>query len=96
MKHRAPIHARVSTAVEQSPEMQLRDLRELGERRGFEIVREYVDTGFSGATDSRPRLAKKPAENLEVLKQPRHQFHLTNRALVREGQAGAESTPRFL
>ncbi len=49
------IYARVSTP-EQSPEMQLRDLRELAQRRGFEVVREYIDTGISGAADSRPAL----------------------------------------
>ncbi len=52
---RVAIYARVSTS-EQSPEMQLRDLRELAQRRGFEIVREYIDTGISGAADSRPAL----------------------------------------
>jgi len=36
--------------------MQLRDLRQLAERRGFEIVREYCDEGWSGARDSRPAL----------------------------------------
>lgn len=56
MTRRVGIYARVSTAHEQSPEMQLRDRRDLAARRGFEIVREYVDTGVSGATDSRPAL----------------------------------------
>jgi DNA invertase Pin-like site-specific DNA recombinase len=36
--------------------MQLRDLRELAERRGFHIVTEYKDEGISGSKDSRPAL----------------------------------------
>ena len=36
--------------------MQLRDLRELADRRGFEIVGEYCDEGVSGAKNSRPGL----------------------------------------
>lgn len=36
--------------------MQLRDLRGLAERRGFDIVAEYCDEGISGAKDSRPGL----------------------------------------
>src|SRR4029077_10861040 len=40
----------------QSPEMQLRELREYCQRRGWEIAGEYVDTGISGAKDSRPEL----------------------------------------
>lgn len=56
MTRRVGIYARVSTANEQSPEMQLRDLHDFAARRGFEIVREYVDEGFSGASDSRPAL----------------------------------------
>ncbi len=52
---RVAIYARVSTS-DQSPDMQLRDLCELAERRSFEVVREYIDTGISGAADSRPAL----------------------------------------
>ena len=36
--------------------MQLRDLHELADRRGLEIVGEYCDEGVSGAKDSRPAL----------------------------------------
>jgi len=53
---RVGIYTRVSTSNNgQSVEMQLRDLRELAERRGFEIFREYRDE-MSGAKDSRPGL----------------------------------------
>jgi DNA invertase Pin-like site-specific DNA recombinase len=50
------VYARVSTTTHQSVEMQLRDLRELAGRRGFEIVEEYCDEGISGSKDSRPGL----------------------------------------
>ena len=54
---RAAIYARVSTIGQgQSPEMQLRELREYCERRGWQIAGEYVDAGVSGAKDSRPEL----------------------------------------
>jgi len=53
---KTPIYVRVSTTTNQSVEMQLRDLRELAERRGFEIVREYCDEGINGAKSSRPGL----------------------------------------
>lgn len=44
------IYARVSTAGNgQSPEMQLRELREYVERRGWTLAGEYVDEGISGA-----------------------------------------------
>jgi DNA invertase Pin-like site-specific DNA recombinase len=36
--------------------MQLIELREYASRRGWEIPGEYVDHGFSGATQSRPEL----------------------------------------
>ncbi len=53
---RVGIYARVSTLNDQSPEPQLRDLRELAARRNFQVVREYVDKGVSGAKGSRPGL----------------------------------------
>src|SRR6266404_4859998 len=54
---RIGIYARVSTK-DQSCEMQLRDLRSYCAARGFEVVREYIDVGQSGAKDSRPELNK--------------------------------------
>jgi DNA invertase Pin-like site-specific DNA recombinase len=36
--------------------MQLRELREFAERRGWNVVEEYVDHGISGSKDSRPAL----------------------------------------
>ena len=47
------IYARVSTD-EQTPDAQLRDLREYCRNRGWEVVQEYVDQGISGSKDSRP------------------------------------------
>src|ERR1700722_4462006 len=52
---RIGIYARVSTK-DQSCEMQLRDLRTYCAARAFDLVREYVDVGQSGAKDSRPEL----------------------------------------
>ena len=51
---RVAIYARVSTN-EQSPELQLRDLKQYATARGLSAT-EYVDTGFSGAKQSRPAL----------------------------------------
>jgi len=57
------IYARVSTIGNgQSPEMQLRELREYCERRGWTIAGEYVDNGFSGAKDSWPELNRLMAD----------------------------------
>jgi len=54
---RIGIYARVSTK-DQSCELQVRDLRAYCTARGFDLVREYVDVGQSGAKDSRPELNK--------------------------------------
>src|SRR5258708_16758799 len=54
---RIGIYARVSTK-DQSCELQVRDLRVYCTSRGFDLVREYVDVGQSGAKDSRPELNK--------------------------------------
>src|SRR5258708_27576651 len=60
---RSALYARVSTSDKgQAPEMQLRELREHCQRRGWEIVGEYVDVGVSGSKDSRPELNKLMAD----------------------------------
>ena len=55
---RTAIYARVSTNNGQDPEMQLRELREYCQRRGWEIIQEYVDVGISGTKEKRPQLDK--------------------------------------
>lgn len=52
---KSALYVRVST-LEQSPEMQLSDLRRYAQQRGFEIYEEYVDVGVSGTKGSRPAL----------------------------------------
>lgn len=60
---RAALYARVSTANNgQDPEVQLRELREYCERRGWTVAGEYVDTGISGAKDRRPELDRLMAD----------------------------------
>ena len=51
---RAVLYMRVST-VDQHPESQLHDLRELARQRGFEVAREYTDR-ISGTKAKRPGL----------------------------------------
>lgn len=53
---RVALYARVSTLNNQDPEMQLAELREYAERRGWEIVEEFTDQGVSGCKESRPAL----------------------------------------
>ena len=51
------LYARVSTN-QQDPDVQLRELRSLATARGWTIAKEYVDTGISGASTSRPELSR--------------------------------------
>jgi DNA invertase Pin-like site-specific DNA recombinase len=50
------LYARVSTSNGQDPEVQLRELRTYCQRRGFQIVHEYIDKGISGSREHRPAL----------------------------------------
>jgi DNA invertase Pin-like site-specific DNA recombinase len=60
---RAALYARVSTNGHgQTVEPQLLELREYCERRGWQIVGEYLDEGISGAKDSRPELNRLVAD----------------------------------
>jgi DNA invertase Pin-like site-specific DNA recombinase len=58
MSFRIALYARVSTLNGQKPEMQLNELREYAQRRGWDIAGEYVDLGVSGSKESRPELNK--------------------------------------
>lgn len=53
---RAVFYARVSTRNGQDPTLQLHDLREYCQRRGWEIAGEYIDLGVSGSKETRPEL----------------------------------------
>lgn len=56
---KAAIYARVSTKTgAQNPQMQVRELRDYCQRRGWDVVGEYVDIGISGAKELRPELAR--------------------------------------
>jgi DNA invertase Pin-like site-specific DNA recombinase len=60
---RAAIYARVSTANNgQDPSMQVRELREYCERRGWNLIREYVEIGVSGTKEKRPQLDRLMAD----------------------------------
>jgi len=56
------IYARVSRGQGQDPEMQLRELREFCQRRGWAAAREYVDAGVCGAREHRPQLDRLMAD----------------------------------
>jgi DNA invertase Pin-like site-specific DNA recombinase len=53
---RVALYARVSTLNNQDPEMQLTELREYANRRGWQVFNEYTDQGVSGSKESRPAL----------------------------------------
>jgi DNA invertase Pin-like site-specific DNA recombinase len=57
MGKRAAIYVRVSTD-KQTVENQVRELRQIAERRGWEVVAQYNDAGISGSKgrDHRPGL----------------------------------------
>lgn len=60
---RVAIYARVSTTNHgQDVNLQLRELRQFAEMRGWTMAGEYVDNGVSGAKDSRPELNRLMAD----------------------------------
>ena len=60
---RAAIYARVSTANNgQDPSMQTREIKEYCERRGWQVIGEYVDLGISGTKEKRPELDRLTAD----------------------------------
>ena len=60
---RTALYARVSTSDKgQDVDMQLRELREHCQRKGWTIAAEYVDSGVSGAKESRPELNRMMAD----------------------------------
>jgi DNA invertase Pin-like site-specific DNA recombinase len=58
---RCALYLRVST-LDQNPQTQGHDLRQLAQQRGLEIVQEYVDHGISGARSRRPALDQMMAD----------------------------------
>ena len=55
---RVALYARVSTARDQNPQLQIDELRQVAAQRGWHVVGEFVDKGISGAKDRRPQLDK--------------------------------------
>ena len=58
---RCALYARVSTS-DQRADLQLDGLRKLAEQRGWKVVGEYVDEGYSGTKDRRPALDRLMAD----------------------------------
>lgn len=55
---RVVLYARSSTTKDQKPELQIEEMREYCKHRGFTIVKELIDFGYSGATEKRPGLVE--------------------------------------
>jgi DNA invertase Pin-like site-specific DNA recombinase len=62
IERKVVIYARVSTNSAQRPEMQIWELREYCKNRGWKIAGEFIDSGISGGTDSRPQLNRLMAD----------------------------------
>jgi DNA invertase Pin-like site-specific DNA recombinase len=69
MQKRAAIYVRVSTD-KQTVENQLRQLRQIAERRGWQVVEEYHDAGISGAKGRKDR----PGLGIMLKDAQRHRF----------------------
>jgi DNA invertase Pin-like site-specific DNA recombinase len=54
---KAAIYGRVSTTA-QDTNLQMREVRQFVQRRGWQIVEEYIDKGISGSKEKRPALDK--------------------------------------
>ena len=60
---RVALYARVSTTDKgQDPQMQLRELREFCQHRGWTVTAEFIDVGVSGSKEKRPELDKLMAD----------------------------------
>ena len=53
---RFALYSRVSTSRDQSTEAQVRELQQFSAARGWEVVKEFSDQGYSGGTSDRPAL----------------------------------------
>jgi len=58
---KAAIYGRVSTTA-QNTNLQMREVRQFVQRRGWQIAEEYIDKGISGSKEKRPALDKLMSE----------------------------------
>src|SRR3984957_8322659 len=58
---KAAIYGRVSTTA-QDTNLQMREVRQFVQRRGWQIAEEYIDKGISGSREKRPALDKLMSE----------------------------------